>query len=286
MSAESVIVKERGFVVDFVGWIFSDMLQYILFTPFDVFKNSYTISILLKMSIVSASLVTALTMFEGLKRSLSMKYTPMSQILYKYPLALTVSALAPHGFYWMARGVNKLVELMGLITSSSMKGTDIFANTLQGLGTHIFMSVMSFFFLLVLMFYLFKILLFHAYRWFSLLFNMVVTPLVMIAYMFKPFENVAGAWFKDTMQKFFVQVGHSFLLGMIGIILYTPMMYPAEGFKDGIQLGLVRLMFAIGGLHMMLHPPKWFHALTDKGENSLGVLTRLTSFATRILLRK
>lgn len=286
MSAPDLIVRERGFVVEFVNWIFTDMLKYVLFTPFELFKNPAMIGILLKMSGISMAVVTVLTMIEGLKRTLSLSYTPMTQIAIRFPIAIVVSAIVPFIFYYTAIGVNELVSYMGLITGGAMEGNDVFVNHLTGLSNSIFMSVLTFFFLIALGFYLFKILLYHAYRWFGLMFNMLVTPFVMVSYIFKPFESILSMWTKDNIQKFFVQVAHSFMLGLIAIILYSPNMLPTGSAWQGMEYGIIKIMLAIGGLHMMLNPPGWVRGMMDSGANSLAPLKTIGRLARFALLKR
>ena len=167
-----------------------------------------------------------------------------------------------------------------------MEGNDVFVNHLTGLSNSIFMSVLTFFFLIALGFYLFKILLYHAYRWFGLMFNMLVTPFVMVSYIFKPFENILSMWTRDNMQKFFVQVAHSFMLGLIAIILYSPNMLPTGSAWQGMEYGIVKIMLAIGGLHMMLNPPGWVRGMMDSGANSLAPLKTIGRLARFALLRR
>lgn len=262
------------------------MLKYVLFTPFELFKNPAMIGILLKMSGISMAVVTVLTMIEGLKRTLSLSYTPMSQIAVRFPIAIVVSAIVPFIFYYTAIGVNELVSYMGLITGGAMEGNDVFVNHLTGLSNSIFMSVLTFFFLIALGFYLFKILLYHAYRWFGLMFNMLVTPFVMVSYIFKPFESILSMWTKDNIQKFFVQVAHSFMLGLIAIILYSPNLLPTHSAWQGMEYGIIKIMLAIGGLHMMLNPPGWVRGMMDSGANSLAPLKTIGRLARFALLKR
>lgn len=267
MKAEDYVLQEQGFIIDFVAWIFSDVLQYILFTPFEFFKSATATSVLLKMGVFSGGLVTLLAMIEGIKRTLSMKHTSMTQIIARYPIALGVSAAAPFLFYYAGLGTNELVKFMGLITQSSLDGLDFYTSTLQEIGEHVMEAIVMFFFLLVMVYYVFKILLYHANRWFGLLFNMVTTPIAMTAFMFKPYENVASGWLKDSVHKFMVVVVHSFFLGLIGILLYAP---TSEYILDTVGIfkyAIVKLMFAIGGLQMMLKPPSWISGWFDSGDN-------------------
>jgi hypothetical protein len=267
MPAEKYIQKEQGFVIDFVSWVFSDVLEYILFTPFEFFKSATAISVLVKMGVFSGGLVTILTMIEGLKRTLSLKYTPMSQILYRYPIGLVISAIVPFLFYYAGMGTNELVKFMGLITHSSIEGVDHYTSMLQGVMEHVMEAVLMFFFLLVMVVYIFRILLYHANRWFGLLFNMVATPIAMTAYIFNPYQQVAKGWMADTIQKFLVTVFHSFFLGLIGVLLYAPTYQYVSGIVGISEYMIIKTLFAIGGLQMMLKPPAWIMAWFDKGDN-------------------
>lgn len=267
MSTEDYIVKEQGFIVDFVSWIFSDVLSYILFTPFEFFKSATAVSVLIKMGLFSGGLVTVLSMIEGLKRTMSLKYTPMTQILTRYPIALAVSAIAPFIFYFAGLGTNEMVKFMGLITQGSISGHDHYSSMLQGIGEHIFETVFLFIFLIVLIFYVFKVILYHANRWFGLLFNMVTTPIAMTAFMFKPYESVASGWMKDSIHKFLVVVVHSFFLGLIGVLLYAPTTQLVSDTMGVFWYSVVKVLFAIGGLQMMLKPPSWISGWFDSGDN-------------------
>lgn len=261
------IVKKQGFVIEFVSWLFSDVLRYILFTPFEFFKSATAISVLLKVGALSGGIVTILTMFEGIKRSISMQYTPMSQILVRYPIALVVSAMAPFIFYYAGMFTNELVKLMGLITNGSLDGYDHYSSVLQGMGERVMETIVIFVFIIVLIYYMFRVLLYHANRWFGLLFNMVTTPLAMTAYMFKPHEGITRGWVQDTIGKFMVVVVHSFFLGLIGIILYAPTTQLVTDTMGTFSYAIVKLLFSIGGLQMMLNPPKWIRGGFDSGDS-------------------
>lgn len=251
------MAKERGFLIDFVGWMFSDMIKYILFTPFNMFATGATISLVIKFSIVAGAFVTILTMIEGFKRMASAQYTPIGQIMMRYPIALAVSGFAPILFYGMGMGANGLVELIGHIADTTVHSPEIFKSRFAELGSSIYLSFLTFFFLIALCFYMFVAFLKHAKRWFGLLFNCVTTPLVMLSYMFNSYNHIAVEWFKDTMDKFKTQVVHSLFLSIIMVILYAPnMILPGSG-ADGMNHGLVRIMLAVGGLHMMIFPPAW-----------------------------
>lgn len=266
-SSQSIIKTEQSFITGFVAWILSDVMKYILFTPFEFFRTPTAISILIKIGIFSGGFVTLLAMIEGFKRMLSMSYTPLLQIFSRYPLALAVSAFAPTLFYYAGVWTNEVVKLVGKFASISLDGHQEFESRIQSLDYHLFESFMTFFLLIIMIFYFFKILLFHAVRWFGLLFNMMMTPVAMVAYMFKPYENVTSEWFKDTLSKFVVVIAHSFFLSLISIILYAPKIGITEDNLGMFGDSLVRILTAIGGLSMMLNPPRWIKSFFDKGSS-------------------
>jgi hypothetical protein len=232
------------------------------------------------MGLFSGGLVTVLTMIEGLKRTLAMTYTPMSRIMSRYPIAILISGLAPFLFYGMGFATNELVKVMGLLTQSSISGVDHFTSALQGVGEHVMEAVVMFVFLIVMCIYIFRVLLYHANRWFGLLFNMVTTPIAMTAFIFKPYQDMASSWFKDTMGKFLVVVVHSLFLGLIGVLLYAPTTQFIQDTMGTFQYVIVKLMFAIGGLQMMLKPPAWIVRGFDSGDSVNG-----TKRAFRPLMR-
>ncbi len=246
-----------GFLTDFISWLFDDMMKYLLFTPLGIFNNPETISIVFRFGALSAAIVTLLSILEGIKRMLSLSYTPLRQMVVRYPLALAVTGFAPLAFYWTAMGVNKAVELIGALTKAGLSDTYTYANQIQALGDSIFMSGLTFFFLVAASFYMTKAFLQNGARWFGLLFNCVTTPLVMMGYIFKPYEHIAGAWLSDTMKKFGTQVVHSFYLSLIAVIMFSPKVVASSSLEDGFNAAIVRLMLAVGGLHLMMHPPGW-----------------------------
>lgn len=262
------LVKEQGFVVSFVGWIFSEVIPTVLYTPTILFDSNVAISILLKMSVFSAGLVTILAMIEGFKRMIAVQYTPLTQICIRYPIALGVSAFAPILFYYTGASMNLLVKYIGSLTSLSMQGTEYFTSILSSLGHHIFETFMTFFLMIILIYYSIRILLMHSSRLFGLLFNMVVTPIAMTAYMFRSFENVAAAWAKDTLGKFTVVLAHAFFLGLIAIILYAPIDQLIGNMGSHFSGAITKLLMAIGGLRMMLNPPAWITSFFEKKNDS------------------
>lgn len=281
-SVTEAVTKERSFLVEFVSWIFSDVLKYILFTPFEFFKSDTSISIVIRMGFFSAGLVTILAMVEGFKRMLSMDYTPMSRVFVRYPIALCVSAFAPTIFYYAGYLTNELVKYMGILTGSSLEGTDSFNSLFHEVGYHTYEAALTFFMLVILIFYFLRILMFHAIRWFGLMFNMVMTPIAMTAFMFRPYENVFSGWMKDSISKFSVVVAHSFFLGLIAIILYAPNIGLSNTIADSFWESTLRTLMSIGGLHMMLHPPGWIISWFDKGKDirqGSGMIKRLIQLA-------
>lgn len=281
-SMTEAVTKERSFLVEFVSWIFSDVLKYILFTPFEFFKSDTSISIVIRMGVFSAGFVTILAMVEGFKRMLSMDYTPMSRVFVRYPIALCVSAFAPTIFYYAGYLTNELVKYMGILTGSSLEGTDSFNSLFHEVGYHTYEAALTFFMLVILIFYFLRILMFHAIRWFGLMFNMVMTPIAMTAFMFRPYENVFSGWMKDSISKFSVVVAHSFFLGLIAIILYAPNIGLSNTIADSFWESTLRTLMSIGGLHMMLHPPGWIISWFDKGKDirqGSGMIKRLIQLA-------
>lgn len=255
----------RGFLADMIGWIFDDMLKYILFTPFEMFKSVATVSITMKLGFVASGLVTILAIIEGMKRSMSLQYTPLRTIAMRYPIAIAVTGFAPLMFYYAGMGVNELVSLIGILADANIGGASVYMNKWQGVGASIFESFMTFLFLIALFFYLMKAFMYHGIRWFGLILNCIMTPFVMLSYMFKSFDHTAGAWMKDTLSKYGMQVVHSLFLSLIAIIMYTPNLVPPDSSIAAFNSFLVRLMMAVGGLHMMMSPPAWMKSLLTTG---------------------
>lgn len=282
---EYVVENERGFLVDLVAWIFDIMLDYILFTPVGMFKSATAISLVIKFGVISGSLVTILSLFEGIKRMMNMQYTPVGQILRRYPIALAVSGFAPLLFYWMGIGANEIVNLIGLITGATLKQPGMFVNKWHQLGDSIYMSFLTFLFLIAMLWYLMKALMTHATRWFGLLFNCITTPLVMLSYIFKSYEHVAKSWFTDTLAKYAVQIYHSFFLSMIAVIMYAPNVVPFADNIDGSNSMLLRLMLSIGGLHLMDKPPAWVRNATA-GDNSKDYLASVGKIVKLVISKK
>jgi len=276
----------RGFLAEMIGWIFDDMLKYILFTPFEMFKSVAMVSTTLKLGVVASGLVTILALIEGMKRSMSMKYTPLRTIALRYPIAIAVSGFAPLIFYYAGMGVNELVALIGTLADANIGGASVYMNKWQGLGASIFESFLTFIFLVALFMYLIKAFMYHGIRWFGLVLNCMMTPIVMLGYMFKSFDHTTGEWIKDTLSKYGMQVVHSLFLSVIAIILYTPNLVPPEGTLAAFNSFLVRLMMAVGGLHMMLSPPAWMKSLLTTGgsdpKDMMKSVGKVISFVSKI----
>jgi hypothetical protein len=279
---EYIIQNERGFLADLIGWIFDDMLKYILFTPFDLFQSATAVSVVMKMGVVSGGAMIVLSLVEGIKRTLSMKYTPMGTIMMRYPIALAVAGFAPALFYYAGMSVNGLVSLVGTLANANIGGHGVYASKLQAMSGSIYEAFMTFLFMLVLLGYLMKAFLQHAARWFGLLVNCVTAPIVMLSYVFKSYDHIAKAWLADTIHRFSSQVYHSFFLSLIAVILYTPNLLPTGGASGTWDSMFVRLMLSVGGLHFMMHPPAWLKNSTSSEDpremmKTVGKLTKLLS---------
>lgn len=279
-SKEDWVLESRGFVIEVIKTVFDSFLQYILFTPAELFDTSSVKSLVLKFSAVSMATTTVLTMGEGLKRIIGAEYTPYTQVFKRFPIAIFISAFAPFLFYWAAKGSNILVDVVIALIGGSISDTAYFANELHRLGSSIYQVFITFVFLVVLLVYLCRIIFYHATRWFGLLFNCLATPLVMTAWIFKPYEHVLEAWLKDNKIKFLSQVGHSFFLGVISLVLFTPNLLPFASGIDIFYHFIFKIMIAIGGFYLMLNPPSWVKALISKEKHPRSILSTVTQVAS------
>lgn len=277
------VAKEQSFVVDFVAWMFSDVIGSILYTPYHFFYTDSAQSILMGMGVFSAGFVTLLAMIEGFKRMISVSYSPMGQVFARYPIALAVSAFAPMIFYYAGMFSNTLVDLIFGFMHITVGDVENFKNIFQMFG-HFFMeTLVSFILLIVIIYYFVKILIFHAIRWFGLVFNMVTTPIAMTAFMFKSYENVAGGWLTDTIGKFLVVVAQAIVLSMVIVLLYAPVDLSYVGAGEFFSNGMVKMLIAIGGLHVLLHPPNWLMRWFSGSypQVSFGGMKQVAKFAIR-----
>ncbi len=253
--------------VDFIGKILYFISNVILATPIFLFDNEWLSQMIFKTSLFSAGTVTVLTMIEGIKRMLNLHYTPLKQVLLRFPVALTVSAFSP---YLFVKGIETLNALTQLILKFFKTQFGVTGETKLLLGGEIdilFLLLFTVVFLIMSV----PIILYNGRRWFDLLALAITTPLAMTAWVFKSFNHFFSKWSNTLVNLSLVQLIYAAFFTILSFIMF------AVPFPPTFEGSIAKLIIMAGGMWRLAYPPQFVRSMVDKGESSLTMINQLKS---------
>lgn|GEM_PF-1331189 len=248
---------------DVMFWVYETLTKVVLHTPSILFSTDWFKSNILTFTGLSITTSIILAMLEGLKLMSgclieNRKPTDLKRISKRIPLVVLGSAIAPSGFYYMFKGLNKLTDIIIDFGKLQMeKGmSQLSFNDISLLQVFGFIG-----FDIALITMLVPILLQNFRRWFDLLALGVMTPLALASWVFASQEHWFIMWREHIKKCATVQVVYAIFLLLIGTLLFGTKL-PNNTWDVMIQLGIV-----IGGLWRMNTPPNFLSRYIDRGED-------------------
>lgn len=254
------------FTADLLSGSYSLITDIVLHTPLLLFDNQWFKENILQFTGLSIAMVLVLSMFEGVKRILSMftddrksTHTDMKRISKRFPITLLISAVAPSAFYYGFKALNGLTNVILDIGKFNMQATlnGLKFDTTSWLDISMFLA-----FDMALIVMLIPVLLQNFRRWFDLVALGMLTPLAWGCWVFKSLEHYHKEWWQHIKKCSLTQLSYAVFILIIGTLMF--------GFKtpDTIMGLLVKVGIVIGGLWRMSNPPSIFGRYIEKGANS------------------
>jgi hypothetical protein len=249
------------FSYDLLVWIFDFLSQIVLTTPVLLFDNSWFKTTLLSFAVISVTLISALTMIEGIKRMLGIGYTNMRNVLVKLPVALAVTGFAPFIFVEGAKLLNKASDLILNMGTSKMYELSTY-NSYRVTSMASAMDTIALILFDGLFIYLcFPIILYHGRRWFDLIALGVMTPLAMTSWLFNGLSRFHAMWWSSLKALSLVQLMYAVFITLLALIMFA---IPFPTTWAGM---MTKLLVILGGLYRMAYPPHFVRAMTDRGDS-------------------
>lgn len=258
--------------VDFIGKILYFVSSVILATPIFLFDNEWLSRMIYKTCLFSAGTVTILTMIEGIKRMLNLRYTPLKQIIIRFPVALVISTFSPYLFVQGIKALNKLTDLILTFFKSQFGAIEESKLMLGGDIDVLFLLLFTTVFLILSV----PIILYNGRRWFDLIALAVTTPLAMTAWIFKSFDHYFSKWKNSLINLSAVQLVYAAFFTVLSFIMF------AVPFPPTFEGSIAKLMLMVGGMWRLAFPPQFIKSMVDKGETSLTMINQLKSHLLKI----
>ncbi|OPH61741.1 hypothetical protein BC351_00425 [Paenibacillus ferrarius] len=260
-----------------IQWGFKSVYQFVcdvvLMTPDWLFEGSWFSDAIIKFTTVNVSLVTILTMIQGIKCIFNRKHTSMKNILKRFPIALSVSAATPLLFTQGIKWLNKLTHFITGLAGGEIASKDVVSIFSTSIMFDFLNVLLMIIFLILVIVQFFPLITFHGRRWFNILIQGIVTPFSMSCYVFDDTRHYFDTWLvslKDTCKK---QLIYAVFVSLLGIVLFaTPNPTTATGV-------ISKMILAIGGIHTLAHPPSVLTQLagTDRGSGMLESVKDMNS---------
>lgn len=251
--------------VDFIGQILYFVSNVILATPVFLFDNEWLSKMIYKTCLFSAGTVTVLTMVEGIKRMLNLHYTPLKQIIVRFPIALAVSAFSPYLFIKGIKGLNYLTDLILKFFKSQFGMIGDSKLLLAGEIDTAFLLLFTVVFLILSV----PIIFYAGRRWFDLIALSVTTPLAMTAWIFNSFNHFFTKWKNALINLSTIQLVYAAFFTLLSFIMF------AVPFPPTFEGSLAKLILMVGGMWRLAFPPQFVKSMVDKGESSLTMIDQL-----------
>jgi hypothetical protein len=249
-----------------IQWGFKSVYQFVcdvvLMTPDWLFEGSWFSDAIFKFTAVNVSLVIILTMIQGIKRIFNRKYTPLKDIMKRFPIALTVSAATPIIFTQGIKWLNKLTHFIISLAGGEIVSKDVVSIFSTSIMFDFINVILMLIFLILVIVQFFPLITFHGRRWFNILIQGILTPFTMTCYVFDDTRHYFDAWLasiKDTCKK---QLIYAVFVALLGIVLFAT---PNPTTTTGI---IAKMILSIGGIHTLAHPPSVLtqYAGIDRGK--------------------
>lgn len=247
------------FTFNFMSSIYEVLSTLILKTPLWIFDNTFFDNSTFLMSVLSVTIVTILTTFEGLKKMCKKKSVDIKTIAKRWFVVAGLSSIAPtilkKGFQLLNWASDQIISLNSSTITSAMSEAVI--------GFDMFVLLI---FNIVMLGLSVPILLKNARRFWDILTLGIMSPLAGVAWIFKPYNHLFKQWWSNLKEKSLFQLVYAFYLLIIGLFIYG---VPTPPTMEG---QLIKLLMVIGGFFRLVDPPAFVqkHLGSNSGIDDLG----------------
>lgn len=248
--------------IEFLTWSFDLITNVVLNTPSVIFSSQWFSSNILMFTGMSIGMSIILAMIEGFKRMMNKSHTKMDRISRRLPFVILGAGLAPLGFSYAFKFINKFTDMIiGIGRAQMTNGIENFAfNDTTLLEMFAFIG-----FDLALVGMMVPVFLQNFRRWFDLLALGVMTPMALSCWMFKSHEHYFKTWWEHVKKCSLVQLVYAVFLLLIGSL-----MFGAKEPDNEAEL-LIKMGIVIGGLWRMANPPNFLRRHLDTGANAIDM---------------
>lgn len=232
--------------INLLTWTYETLTTVVLQTPIFLFNNEFVSSTSMIFSLASMSIVTLLTIFEGIMKMLKKRHTDFTQILKRLPLVIAGSGFAPFLFEKAFLLINQITKGITALGGRSLSG-ETFADVFK-IGT---IDVLGLFlFDIVLIALLIPILLQNGRRWWDLMCLAAVSPFALASWIFDRHEHFFNQWWSNVKRLSLVQLVYALFILMLGLFIYATRFMSPDAW-------LIKILIISGGLFRLANPPQF-----------------------------
>ncbi|MEB5480823.1 hypothetical protein P8825_14755 [Shouchella clausii] len=251
-----------------LSWIYEAVTSVVLKTPTFLFANEWFKDNMLNFSLLSVSLFTLLTLFNGVKKIVGHKKAlDTKTIIQRYSLAVLGIGFAPIILENGLKCLNKISEIIISIGHTSIEPALNYAKT-ASYSLIDTLALIGFDILLIAT--LIPVFLQNGRRWFDLLALSSLTPFVLSAAVFD--TGLIMQWMHAIKKIAAVQLMYAFNIAMIGIFIFA-----SKEAVSGWAL-ITKILIVVGGLNRMANPPAFLKRHMDNSNKDvIDMFKTLTS---------
>jgi hypothetical protein len=264
---------------DLLTSIFQFLSKIILQTPLFIFNNPYLKNTSLTFALISISIVTILTVFEGFMQMFKGKHTDFRTIIKRWAVVASVAGFMPFAFETGFTYLNKLTDAISHIGSVNGGNASGF---IYGKTVGFFDTLIIILFDLTAIALLIPVLLQSGRRWWDLMCLACISPLALSSWVFDRHRHYFSAWWSRVKSLSLVQLVYAVFILLMGIFIFS-----TQSIQGGLFTLIIKLLIVAGGLWRLSNPPRFVSSMTgdksdifdsyDEGKSSLmNIIDTLT----------
>lgn len=227
-------------------WLLTKVLLYI---PSFIFNGAFIGKTVIGFTVISFIATLVWSAVQGIKRMLFKKYTPITKIAKRFPIALLASASIPYVSSKVADFVNKITSTIVNVSIGQIEHVNSGSFTIHAISFMPLSILLMIGFFLVLIGLIRPLFLQNGKRWFDFLLLILTSPFALSAYIFDDTQKYFKAWWNKVKDSFLIQIFNAFILSIMGLIIFAT---PApESFADMAT----KTLLMIGSLYYLAFPP-------------------------------
>jgi hypothetical protein len=256
-------LKIPEYSADLLTLIYKLLSQIALQTPSFLFNNPVIQNTSLTFSLVSISIVTILTVYEGFMQMFKQDHTPLKTIIKRWVAVSAIGGFLPFMFEQGFKWLNKLslaIANIGNVNGGSSSG---FINSAD-LGFFDTLIVIAFDITAISM--LIPFALQAGRRWIMLGILFAISPLALSARVFDRHKRYFDRWLDTVKELSIVQLVQAVFLLIMGCFIFS-----TQAIQGGIFIMVSKLLLVMGGLHYMINPPSLITSLAGGKDDVFDV---------------